>query len=462
LVLLLGLDFAVAALFPADNRLLLGRGPLGRATLFFQPGARYLKISASLWDSSTPVPIHPEHFSDFLANNLLPAPIDCNHTVQAAAAGWLRVPRAAVLTVDMQGAIVRRDNFALPSLPGLDAVPTEVLEDRLRDAVDEHLTDVVGADPATCEVSGGIDSGIVAARARRLLGERLLAGISLISPYPELRREADFIEAVAQSCALPLRAVDLSESLPFRNLDQVPMHDEPNLTAIPWCLLEESLKASRHYGACVHLHGIGGDQMFLDPPGSFSALETCRRSFLFLEAHARRKVVRSVAAVRRHYFGRSGPSYFDRGLLIYDGWTDRYLAPRMGLRYEPGLVSWKILRLAEALRRRAGYPQDIAKPLPRVVFAADLPESVRIRRGKVGFDGVYQRGLRLHLGDVVALVERSASHLESYGARPDAVVRGIRRLASLGWNSQDTPLIAVVAWLSWKESLERKGVLAGN
>ena len=44
-------------------------------------------------------------------------------------------------------------------------------------------TNVVGADPVTCEVSGGIDSGILAARARKLFGDRLLAGISLVSPY---------------------------------------------------------------------------------------------------------------------------------------------------------------------------------------------------------------------------------------------------------------------------------------
>ena len=283
-----------------------------------------------------------------------------------AAAGWLRVPRAAVLSVDPRGAILGREDFILPSLPALEDAPTAVLEDQLRVAVDEHLTDVVGADPVTCEVSGGIDSGIVAARARKLFGDRLLAGISLVSPYYELRREIKFIEAVADLSVLPIRRVDPSRCLPFSALHQVPIHDEPNLTAIPWRLLWESLESSRQCGARVHLHSIGGDQMFLDAPAFFSALKAPCRSFSFLKWRARRQVYRSVAAIRAHYFGHKRSSYFPRGLLIYDGWTDRYIAPRMALRDEPGLVSWKILRLAEALRRRNCYSKEISKPLPRL------------------------------------------------------------------------------------------------
>lgn len=416
------------------------------------------RLATRLWSEPDFAAIDANFFPDFLANSLLPAPMECDHSLQTAATGWLRVPRGQVLCRDHDGRVDLTAELTLPALALPAGTCCADLEAELVNAIDNRI-DACSADQHfSSELSGGIDSGIIVARAAKRWPGKFLGGIALHCDYHELRRERHFIELVASQACVPLTVIDIAQHLPFSDLSRVPAHDEPSISSIPWRLMQASLEAASALGSRVHLHGIGGDQVFVSAPSEYKSLNTGLRRLRFATPRLRRAIARQRRLITDHYFGGGQARFSERATMLYDGWTDRYVAPATGVRFESGYLSWQIIRLCEALRAREEYRRDIYKPVPRIVFRDDLPEAVRNRRGKVGFDGVYQRGLRQNLDDVAALVERYAGSLERLEVRPGILMEQLFHCARTGWDSTTTPVLAVLSWIAWQHGLVTAGL----
>jgi hypothetical protein len=447
----LGLDFALAGISTVRRKLYLARGAIGRPTLYANPTGAGLRFSTTLLPFLRERPIDTAYVPEFLATAQLSAPSDINHTCATPLRGWLRAPRAGVLAIDLEDRTMTRRDAPLPP----DASPFgQDPQERLRDAVDAHLAATVQTEPFACELSGGIDSGIVAARTKRLAGDRMRACIGLHPPFPELRWERSFMEAMAAHAGLPLHLIEPDDALPFARLREAPAHDEPNLTALAWALLDRKLGAARRQGARVLLHGVGGDQVFMQRRGEPRLrIRSPRRPIV--TSRLRRDFAAALGRVEDEINGPAGDRFVALGTFLYDGWADRYLGPPAGVRYEPGLLSLPIVQAARALHAVLPNPEGFPKHVPRAVFARDLPTVVRERRGKVPFDGVYQRGLRRHIDDALGLVEEHAGDLECARLRPRAIAKELFRAASIGWEPDTTPAMAALAWCVWRHAIER-------
>jgi len=458
LISTLGLDFTFVAYLKQKNILILSRGPLGRSKLYFRPDKKGIRLTPKLWAEPEWDEINHNFFFYSIANSLLTAPVECDYLLETAANHWLRVPRGSIMILDIAGTVLKTSYLNIPIDTDIKNNSTADLESQLRDQLDEHLTKIIGNTNFTTEISGGIDSGIITSRAKRLFPNKFLGGVSVISDFYELRREKSFIEDIAKQADIPLSFINAGEHLPFSDLHNVPIHDEPSLSSIPWQLVATSLKTARALGAETHIHGIGGDQVFIPIPEGIIELLTAKPKIDFLNESCRKIVKTQINLVKSRYFNGTKPVFVDRGLLLYDGWADHYIAPNLNVRYEAGWIDANIIRLCEELRNQAPYPNNIFKPLPRNVFASDLPESVRERPGKIGFDGIYQRGLRQNFDTVCSLIEDQNIGLEKFGVKPKNILREIKNCARLGWDGSSNTILFVISWAAWANYLYKNNL----
>jgi hypothetical protein len=451
----LGLDFTMAASLAGVPQIFCTRGPAARVPLYLACGTGRPALTTRLWADDVPHRPRLSFLRHVLATAYLPSPSEPDHTLETASPWRLRTPRGVVLGWREGHASVLGRYDHLPAGP---AVNEETAHARLRDAVDARIRALAGDRRLATELSGGIDSGIVAARAAALLPGQFAGGITLVAPYHELRREQTFVAATLSHARAETRRVAIEDHLPFAGLGDLPLHDEPSMSSLAASLLAGVFSAARELGAEVLCHGIGGDQVFADRnPSRFAALSGWRDGLCFAGGGVRLGARAARRQLRRLYFG--GPRCLRRSpaFLLHDGWYDRYLAPASGVRYESVFVDLEILRLCDALRsqERAGDP-EIPKSLPRRVFACELAPTVAARRGKAGFDGVHQRGLRRNIDDICRLVDCEARPLAEAGIDAARLIRRLRFCASRGWGSGDTPVFAALAWVAWIHSLQKE------
>ncbi len=77
--------------------------------------------------------------------------------------------------------------------------------------IDRTVEFIAALGPSLVAFSGGVDSALVAAIARRALGDRMLACIGISPSYP--KREQHAAERLASDLGLPVRLVDTAEHL---------------------------------------------------------------------------------------------------------------------------------------------------------------------------------------------------------------------------------------------------------
>jgi asparagine synthetase B (glutamine-hydrolysing) len=453
-----GLDFTIAASLAGVPGLLCTRGPAARVPLYVARGRGRAALTTELWTVAEPARPMPEFLRHVLASAFLPAPTEPDHTLETASPSWLRTPRGAVLAWrDGRARVLGR--YGCPpgrTAPGLDQA---VAADTVWAAIDERIRAVAAGRRFATELSGGIDSGIIAARSRALLPEQFAGGVTLVGPWHELRRERSFVDATIAHARTTTRFVDIEPHLPFSGLANVPVHDEPSLSVLAGSLLGAVFQTARELGVEVLCHGIGGDQVFADrAPSQFAALSGWRDGLDFADPHLRLDVRAARWYLRRLYFGGARCLRRSPAFLLHDGWYDRYLAPAMGLQYEGIFVDLQLLLACDAVRTarrpRAAQPP---KAIARRAFAGALAPAVLARRGKAGFDGVYQRGLRRNIDEVCGLIDAEARSLADAGVNARRLIRRVRTCAARGWGSRDTPVFAALAWVAWMHALRREG-----
>ena len=332
---------------------------------------------------------------------------------------------------------------------GLDRAILRNLETAPRDAI------------IAFELSGGMDSTVIAARTRSLMRKhgdpRKTASFSLVYPFHEFRHEPTYIAAAAALAGVPNTRLDGAASLPFADWSDPgprPVGPEPALQQVGRKQLETTLRAAcAETGSAVLFHGQGGDTLFgfgparqfhvgrlLDRPrwigrrawdhfqAEWKAMQACFPDTL--EGH------------RRQYYS---------GANIDDGWCDWVLTRGIDGFRACGFTDAGLLRAVGRLWSFEPETDRVPyKAIQRRVFSAELPDPIRMRSHKIPYDGLYVRGYRRSGARLFALVDSQAEMLANEGIEPGSIRLAIERLIA-GNLDHDVLLSMVLASLEWLE-----------
>jgi len=242
--------FAVALWDARERRLTLARDRFGIKPLYYRDVGGELAFASEL-DALPRGELDPDAIEAFLAFNAIPAPLSIYREIR-------KLPPGHLLT--WQAGVVKLERFARPGPlpPRHDADEAELLEEcraRLRDSVRAHLVADV---PVGVLLSGGVDSGALAALAAEestgpvrtfSIGfeeasfDELAGARSVAERYGTQHREL----VLRPDAALLLPALAAAFDEPFGDSSALPTYLVSKLAA-------EDVK--------VALSGEGGDELF--------------------------------------------------------------------------------------------------------------------------------------------------------------------------------------------------------
>ncbi|MGB8274422.1 MAG: asparagine synthase (glutamine-hydrolyzing) [Alphaproteobacteria bacterium] len=406
---------------------------------------------------------------------LVPARVDEAALSELLTFGWAagglsnlqgieRVPGGTALTIPLQGGTIRRRRFAdvLETLRADDSLSPEAAETETRgalaDSVRAHLMSDVGY---TLQLSGGVDSSLIAALASREAGRRIASfGVSL-APHPF--DEGRFRDMVVRRYGLDHHEVsvtgrDFADALP-----RAVRHMEgpvPHGGCVTLMLLCDRLRTASK----VVLTGEGADEMF----GGYERYANWRK--LALQEHVARFAPRwlmppvrpflGARRIRGHDAAAYGGVYGDfaavhglfPGLVPGPGareaasrrfvdFRDRLFAVDQTAYLESLLVRQDKMSMAASVEARVPYvhlplarivnrlphriraPGGVAKPLLKRVAESDLDFEL-VHRRKIGLWLPYDewlsdpKGLGRYLDPLAAPDSRLAAY-----AGPGALAR---------------------------------------
>lgn len=244
----------------ADGALGLARDAIGERALYYAPlpgGLVFAStVQAILATGLVPRRLHLPAIATYLAYGYVPG-------ADTLVAGVRELLPGEVLTL-RNGTLASGRLWSLPAEPRGDAAPDEEtlrqgLRTRLEEAVRRRLP---AGEPVGAFLSGGIDSSLVVALARRLHDKPVLTySVSFGPGYPN---ELPWSSLVADHCGTDHRIVELSPAIVLRHLDDaVGMLPKPigDPLTVPNALLFR--EAAAEVG--VVLTGEGGDPCFGGP-----------------------------------------------------------------------------------------------------------------------------------------------------------------------------------------------------
>lgn len=256
--------FALAFYDRRDNSLLLARDHAGIKPLYYLRShqglvfaSQYNQIVQHPWASN--LEISQEALSMYLRFGWIPAPygiLEKTHLLQAGC--WLKVDATQKIS---QGRFYEFPQCSRPVLIGDQAV--EALDDALNRAVRRHMISDV---PVGVFLSGGIDSPLVAAKARQINGQSLKAfTIGVNDPKMD---ETEDARTYSKELELEHIVRLTNEQTALDLLDDViSATTEPNADFSIFPTLLVNQLASEYVK--VILTGDGGDELFWGYPGRF-------------------------------------------------------------------------------------------------------------------------------------------------------------------------------------------------
>jgi asparagine synthase (glutamine-hydrolysing) len=508
-------EFALILWDGATRRLLALRDPLGSWPLFWTTVGSAISVSSSL---ETLVDAQPSRKSDwdYLAEFLMwPNPhaeLPCERT---AFMNVSRIRAGTMMEWSAGGRVERRRYWDWPARfrtsPKItDEEAGHEVAKLFRDAVRERLRRA----PAAAHLSGGMDSSAVVCVARDLAAQDRgtpLLTLSLVYPKSGLAAEAGYMEMVLeQTRGLEPRFVD-GETVPDYEWfgRGLPRHDEP-FAGLPGAgadvpLLEEAGRA----GATTVLTGLGSDELFASSPIGIADLLQQRRWLAAIRearrwAQAENRGTWSV--LRRYGLEQSWPRWWgdpgtwprlgwfaippwvtpsfarehhmaERGLrharrltgapvsnvleknfldAAAGDWVRWHLAAPRGLRLSHPFQDPRLMCFALGLPARVRSVPGRRKPVLETAMRGVLPEGIRTRRDKRGFDDIYGLGLVRNLARLEHLVQNSA--LRQCGVlEVDPLIRAMRDAAmgigDIRARERMDKTLALVAW--FEEAAQR-------
>jgi asparagine synthase (glutamine-hydrolysing) len=265
-------DYAFVLWDARKRCLLAARDPMGLRTLFYRQVGYSLLVATDLSALIRPnlptVTLSAEYLMSYFRENGI---VDTPTTPWN---GLYRLPKGCLLLAEH--GIVRTSRFwDLRSAPAVryrhEADYLEDFHERFREAVRCRLRSTI---PVAIFLSGGLDSTSVFAMAKRLSANP--ADVFPVSAYYDEFHDSDereFIRATLDRYEPDPCMVSGDGSWTFRDLDRVPVMDEPWVNLASYHLQVTLHRAALSRGARVALTGYGGDQVLsgsLDRLGGYA------------------------------------------------------------------------------------------------------------------------------------------------------------------------------------------------
>ncbi|WP_340105453.1 asparagine synthase-related protein [Rhodohalobacter sp. 8-1] len=347
---------------------------------------------------------------------------------------------------------ILHDDVAFVTKEEASAELRKLIDQTVARAVDDSLS---YGHRVAFEVSGGIDSTIATSRGLLALSKRGMEdkafGVSITYPYYEFRREDRFISDVYADHGMRRISLDGRKLLPFAGVKRTPVHNIPNLAVVGAAQHTAVVDAAAKHGASLLFNGLGGDTLFgMGPTGQYRFHEAPRRPEWFTRRGW--KIVTHHWKQLIDYFDsgeRSSKRQFFTGAHIDDGWADTIIAQPRGVRRQCLFTNPDIIPLAARLWSQRPNGASY-KSVLREVFAKDLPQSIRRRRHKIAYDGLYVRGYRSALPDLEKLISRSEDALSEAGIKTPHFLEAVHEIAR-GDLTDDRLVSSVLACLLWME-----------
>ena len=339
--------------------------------------------------------------------------------------------------------------------PGLSE---EVLAQRLKEALLDTARALVSEhESIAVEASGGVDSTLMAALARRVLPANTpIRAISLLYPFYEFRRERQFIDIAVATYDGEHVCFDGSACLSFADLELDQPLSEPSLVLAGLAQHRVILSAVARPGALL-LNGNGGDSLFaLGPLRQLRyKVEARRLDWMSAAFHAS---FSGHLGVFRNYFEQT-PEHDHAAFLsggdLDDRWIEREIAPAYGVTRSHLFLHSDILPLVSALWTREPEPPTGKWILARH-FGDLVPEAILHRPGKVAYDGLYARAFRAARPALEGIVTAHGDHLAAVGIDVGRLLTHVDRVAK-GSTEGDLELAAVLTYLIWLQGWQRAG-----
>ncbi len=258
-------DGAFALAWLEGGEVLLARDAIGERTLYYaqMPGGLLFasNLRALLASGRVPRQLNLAGVGTYLSYAYVPGE-------ETLVEGIREVLPGEVLRFPATGGPPSRERFwSLPAELEAGAPLSPEQEEALRLRLRTELEGAVSrrlpeSGPVGASLSGGVDSSLVVALAKRLHAEELFT--YSISFGPEYRNELQWSSMVAEHCGTTHRIVELSSEVILRHLDEtIALHSDPigDPLTVPNALLFR--EASAEVG--VLLNGEGGDPCFGGP-----------------------------------------------------------------------------------------------------------------------------------------------------------------------------------------------------
>lgn len=237
------------------------------------------------------------------------------------------------------------------------------------------------------QLSGGLDSSLIIGLLRHLSVPHTLIGLT--TTRYEFRTET-FVQTVLSRETRDSILIDYETCLPLAQLEQVPPHQQPDISACNFASNHALARACASAGITVLLTGAGGDVLL----GSDAAASICP----WLPG------------------------------IFHDEWLDDLVYRPLGVRLLPFFAQPEVGVALWSLRRQKG--EDIQKLWARQFFASLLPRELSEFAYRADFWGLYIDGLRQALPTLKHLHERAyeLTKLDYFHPRHLALIDGAATL----------------------------------
>lgn len=253
--------FAFALFDSRRRKLFIARDRIGEKPLYYCRRGAEMAFASEMkalmpWLKPRGVEMDRDAFNLYLHYGYVPEPL-------TAVKGVRKLPAGHFLVVDPADfSLTEKKYWDLEDAEPVDGDPVELI----RDAFDEVSRLIVRADvPVGVSLSGGIDSGAVAAFARRHYREDMHA-FSVGYPGRPANDEREMAQRLARKLGLvfhdiELRADEFARFFP----EMVYCMDDPVADIAAFGIYSVN-RAARDHGVPVLLSGLGGDELFWGYP----------------------------------------------------------------------------------------------------------------------------------------------------------------------------------------------------
>jgi asparagine synthetase B (glutamine-hydrolysing) len=426
-----------------DGTLFVARGGCSNFPLYRSTQSATLRLSTHLPLAQMPC-LSRTGLVASLSAALLGGTYAPNASLATPVSGWLRLRRGFVTTLQPDGEATRERPIEIAPLTHDGDADPAFLETSLRAAFDDFTALQARVRRSILELSGGIDSTLAGATALGK-GQQML-GLSVEFPYYEFRFEREAQQAVARCLQIERRALDGTSLFPYAPVAESSRFDEPTLFTTGVAHAAAVARQAAEHGAEVIYMGHGGDSVFCnnldlpeDVPGRVE-----RDAFT---SDGWQRLGQVLGPLQGELWRRR-----TSGCFVQDAQQDVWVREAFGVTVRTPFTDRAVFRCGRSWSRAcavAGQKPD--KTILMRAFADLLPAAVSGRRGKVPYDGVWQRAYARHGDHIAGTLDCSASLLREVGLSPRWLVNRVRTLAA-GNPLSGRDVMAAYVLATWLQS----------